>query len=241
MVAGAHPARRGHARRAARDAARLPRPGRARNTGHDRFAGGRRAAGGGHTSGHPGCPRAARAATDLRKRADADHTDRVDPRAGRPVCQDGPMTRGLRMALALTLALTGCGTDDGTASYTMDGQAMEPTIAAGQQVTGRGVPAGGYEPRHGDIVVLRRPDGWRTGSGSPDVLVRRVIAVGGEHVACCDVNGRSVRVASSSTTRMRTGSPSGRRIFTDRGSTTTTPPWWCCRLRPGLAIPLEHL
>lgn len=102
------------------------------------------------------------------------------------------MTRGCRVTLALALVLAGCGTDGGTAGYTVDTQAMEPTLTAGQRVIGRSVEAGGYQPRRGDIIVLRRPEGWRGGGTLPqnDLVVRRVIAVGGERVSCCDRQGR---------------------------------------------------
>lgn len=61
--------------------------------------------------------------------------------------------------------------------------AMEPTLSAGNRVvvTSWGEPAGG------DVVLVRTPEGWASPS---DTSVARIIAVGGQRVACCDDAGR---------------------------------------------------
>ena len=65
---------------------------------------------------------------------------------------------------------------------------MQPGITAGMTVEAKNVEPGTYQGRRGDIVVLVPPVSWPKGPG--DVLVRRVIATGGETVACCDRAGR---------------------------------------------------
>lgn len=61
--------------------------------------------------------------------------------------------------------------------------AMEPTLPAGSRV----VVTSWGEPSAGDLVLVQAPDAW----GSPaDTVVARLIASGGQRVACCDENGR---------------------------------------------------
>jgi signal peptidase I len=64
---------------------------------------------------------------------------------------------------------------------------MEPTVTAGQVITAREVGRE-YRPRHGDVVLFHPPGGrW----GDRTVLfLKRVVAVGGETIACCDPAGK---------------------------------------------------
>jgi signal peptidase I len=68
------------------------------------------------------------------------------------------------------------------ARYRMSGTSMEPTIAAGERVQAR---TGTDDVRRGDIVVFDHA--WPDGGG---LLIKRVIAVSGDTVACCDPDGR---------------------------------------------------
>lgn len=61
--------------------------------------------------------------------------------------------------------------------------AMEPTLSAGNRV----VVTSWGEPASGDVVLVRTPEGWASPS---DTSVARIIAVGGQRVACCDDAGR---------------------------------------------------
>ena len=66
--------------------------------------------------------------------------------------------------------------------YTEQSPTMENTVHPGDQmfvVTG--------SVRRGDVVVLRVP---RRVSGTDDVFVKRVIGLPGDHVACCNTQGR---------------------------------------------------
>ena len=67
-------------------------------------------------------------------------------------------------------------------AYVAD-DAMEPTLLPGDRVVV--TPWG--EPGSGDVVLVRSPDAWAVPS---DTAVVRVIAVGGQRVACCDDSGR---------------------------------------------------
>ena len=89
-------------------------------------------------------------------------------------------------------ALSGCGDARSalageTEKLTQGGVSMEPTIQAGQVITVQKVGSG-YQLRHGDIVAFHPSDDrW----GDPKATyLKRVIALGGETVACCDQAGK---------------------------------------------------
>lgn len=96
------------------------------------------------------------------------------------------------MVLLLVMAVAGCGDGDATGTgaseqFTQGGVSMEPTVRAGQVITARTV-TGTYEPRRGDVVLFRSPGGlWGDGKVP---LLKRVIAVSGETIACCDTAGK---------------------------------------------------
>lgn len=61
--------------------------------------------------------------------------------------------------------------------------AMEPTLRSGERV----LVSGWGEPQRGEVVLVRTPQDWGLSGGT---AFARVIAVGGEQVACCDESGR---------------------------------------------------
>ncbi len=95
------------------------------------------------------------------------------------------------MILVVVLAAaSGCGGDDGapqgaTEQFTQGGGSMEPGIRPGQVVSARRVT--GYTPKRGDVVLFNPPEAW-SAKGSP--MLKRVVAVGGETVACCTTAGK---------------------------------------------------
>lgn len=64
---------------------------------------------------------------------------------------------------------------------------MEPAVKAGQVITVRTLK-GGYKPTRGDVVLFHGDGPHWVNSSSP--LLKRVVAVGGETVACCTVAGK---------------------------------------------------
>lgn len=68
----------------------------------------------------------------------------------------------------------------------VDGTSMSPTLADGSTVVfDRFSP-----PARGDLAVFARPEGWESDG---DLLVKRVIAVAGDTVSCCEAgSGRLV-------------------------------------------------
>ncbi len=45
------------------------------------------------------------------------------------------------------------------------------------------------DPHRGEIVVFKAPDDWQSGTEGED-FIKRIIGVGGDHVVCCDDQGR---------------------------------------------------
>lgn len=70
----------------------------------------------------------------------------------------------------------------GQVAYVAD-DAMEPSLSAGDRVI---VTTWG-QPGPGEVVLVRSPEGW---AATAETAVSRVIAVGGQRVACCDDAGR---------------------------------------------------
>ncbi|MFC5003650.1 signal peptidase I [Dactylosporangium cerinum] len=93
-----------------------------------------------------------------------------------------------RILLCAVLLLAGCVADGPkTKQYSVGTDAMQPKLRANQPFTAKVVKAGTYKPTPGDVVVFRNPEKWGPGD---DKSVKRVIAVEGFVIACCDVNGR---------------------------------------------------
>jgi signal peptidase I len=71
--------------------------------------------------------------------------------------------------------------------FTQGGGSMEPTVKPGQVISTRAVE-GKYKPRHGDVVLFHSPGGrWGDRKAS---FLKRVIAIGGETIACCNPAGK---------------------------------------------------
>ncbi|MEV6421539.1 signal peptidase I [Streptomyces sp. NPDC051662] len=66
--------------------------------------------------------------------------------------------------------------------YTVPTNSMDPTVKAGDRVLAQRIS--GDEVRRGDVVVFKDAD-W---ANMP--MLKRVVAVGGDKIACCDTGGR---------------------------------------------------
>ncbi|MFJ1971572.1 signal peptidase I [Streptomyces sp. NPDC087903] len=121
---------------------------------------------------------------------------RTAPRSGGtdkgPVgSRTGQRLSGLAVALGLLLFLGGFGWGAVVyRPYTVPTSSMSPTIAAGDRVMAERVD--GSEVRRGDVVVFTDKT-WVSNAA----VVKRVVAVGGDTVACCTngkltVNGKQI-------------------------------------------------
>jgi signal peptidase I len=103
----------------------------------------------------------------------------------------GQRLSGLAVALGLVLFLGGCAWGAVVyRPYTVPTSSMTPTIDAGDRVLAQRVD--GSEVRRGDVVVFQDKT-WVSNS----LLVKRVVAVGGDTVSCCTdgkltVNGKQI-------------------------------------------------
>jgi signal peptidase I len=94
------------------------------------------------------------------------------------------------LVVAVAVAAGGCGRATAAIRadrFTQGGVSMEPTVKAGQVITARAVGRE-YRPRRGDIVLFHGGGGKWGDSAAP--FLKRVIAVGGETIACCDPTGK---------------------------------------------------
>ncbi|MFF7476494.1 signal peptidase I [Streptomyces sp. NPDC008092] len=103
----------------------------------------------------------------------------------------GQRLSGIAVALGIVLFLGGFGWGAVVyRPYTVPTSSMTPTIDAGDRVLGQRID--GSEVRRGDVVVFKDKS-WVTNAD----VVKRVVAVGGDTVACCTdgkltVNGKQI-------------------------------------------------
>jgi signal peptidase I len=101
----------------------------------------------------------------------------------------GPVRRMLPLLVVMVVSGAGgcAGTTatGGTDRFTQGGVSMEPTVKAGQVITVRSI-GHGYQPRRGDVVLFH---GGPWGDATA-VYLKRVVAVDGETIACCDPTGK---------------------------------------------------
>ncbi|MET8328564.1 signal peptidase I [Streptomyces sp. NPDC005181] len=95
----------------------------------------------------------------------------------------GSMLSGLAVAVGCVLFLGGFAWGAVVyAPYTVPTASMTPTVNAGDRVLAERVD--GDEVRRGDVVVFKDP-AW---GNMP--MVKRVVGIGGDKIACCEKNGR---------------------------------------------------
>ena len=151
----------------------------------------------------PGSRRATGGRAERRRQA-----KRIKRRRRRSYLKEIPILIGVALAIALVLKTFL------VQAFVIPSGSMEQTIRIGDRVlVDKLTPWFGAKPHRGDVVVFKDPGGWLKGeqnqpSGNPgpikDVmtfigllpsaneqdLIKRVIAVGGDTVRCCDKQGR---------------------------------------------------
>lgn len=73
--------------------------------------------------------------------------------------------------------------------YTIPSGSMEPTLRIGDRIVVEKLSKYARGIQRGDVVVFSGADVW-TAPGVAEDFVKRVVAVGGDHVQCCSVDGR---------------------------------------------------
>jgi signal peptidase I len=119
----------------------------------------------------------------------------------------GRTVSGLAVALGCVLFLGGFGwVAVSYRPYTVPTNSMQPTVNPGDKVLAQKVSASGV--RRGDVVVFKD----KLWGDLP--MVKRVVGVGGDTVACCDKQGRmTVNGKPVSESYLDSGSPASRTPF----------------------------
>ncbi|MGH3713538.1 MAG: signal peptidase I [Micromonosporaceae bacterium] len=74
-------------------------------------------------------------------------------------------------------------------TFYIPSQSMQHTLEIDDRVLVNKVVYDFREPARGEIVVFKAPQSWRGDPNETD-FIKRVIAVGGDHIVCCDVKHR---------------------------------------------------
>jgi signal peptidase I len=78
--------------------------------------------------------------------------------------------------------------------FTVPSVSMENTLHVGDRILVNKLAYGASSVNRGDVVVFTDPGGWldgkRQAGDNGDYLVKRVIGIPGDHVACCSTDGR---------------------------------------------------
>ncbi len=76
-------------------------------------------------------------------------------------------------------------------TFYIPSQSMEHTLEINDRVLVNKLVYDFREPARGEVVVFKAPQAWRGNPAEMD-FIKRVIAVGGDHVVCCDSEHRLV-------------------------------------------------
>ncbi|WP_425498851.1 signal peptidase I [Natronoglycomyces albus] len=74
-------------------------------------------------------------------------------------------------------------------TYYIPSGSMENTLQLNDRVLANKLVYHFSEPSRGDVVVFEAPVSWRSNLDDKD-FIKRIIAVGGDHIQCCDDQGR---------------------------------------------------
>jgi len=74
-------------------------------------------------------------------------------------------------------------------TFYIPSESMERTLLINDRVLVNKVVYDLRDPKRGEIVVFEPPADWAAGPGKDD-YIKRVIGVAGDHVICCDSDGR---------------------------------------------------
>ncbi|MGV1034450.1 MAG: signal peptidase I [Microbacteriaceae bacterium] len=109
--------------------------------------------------------------------------------------------QGLGLILLFSVGLVWVVQSFVLAIYAIPSDSMSPTLQTGDRVLVLHTGVDSQSISDGDVVVFHRPQNWPrlTGSdaGASSTLVKRVVALPGQTVSCCDVDGNLQRDGQS--------------------------------------------
>lgn len=94
----------------------------------------------------------------------------------------------LAISVVVTALLGACGGDEKT--YVVPSEAMAPTFHKSDRAVVELDAYDAADPARGDIVVFVGPDSWGAVAGGK--VIKRVIAIEGDTVQCCDPGNRVI-------------------------------------------------
>jgi signal peptidase I len=74
-------------------------------------------------------------------------------------------------------------------TFYIPSESMENTLLIDDRVLVNKVVYDMREPKRGEVVVFKPPANWHAGEGKDD-YIKRVVGIGGDHIVCCDAQGR---------------------------------------------------
>jgi signal peptidase I len=95
---------------------------------------------------------------------------------------------GAVLAALLAVAFLGATSQVAVRAEPVQSEAMDPSLRVGQHVLVAVRVPGLTKVRRGDVVLVRAPSSWVPNPGT--LLLKRVVGLPGETVACCDPQGR---------------------------------------------------
>jgi signal peptidase I len=112
-------------------------------------------------------------------------TDDEQPRRRGSFWRELPILLGVAIVVAIVVRAFVLQT------FWIPSESMQNTLEINDRVLVNKVVYHLRDPARGEIVVFRAPEGWRSNPEDKD-FIKRVIAVEGDHVACCDAEQRLV-------------------------------------------------
>lgn len=118
----------------------------------------------------------------------AQNQERAKPVRGRRI---GWLLPVLTVVIGLVMAFIGVGVlRSRYEPFRVETTAMENTVTKGTKTITRPVDDGGASVQRGDVVLFDAGAAGWPGSERGEQLVKRVVGIGGDTVACCDAQGR---------------------------------------------------
>jgi signal peptidase I len=74
-------------------------------------------------------------------------------------------------------------------TFFIPSESMEHTLNINDRVLVNKLVYDFRDPHRGEVIVFKSPMSWRSDPSEED-FIKRVIGVGGDHVVCCDAQGR---------------------------------------------------
>ncbi|KTR50402.1 signal peptidase I [Curtobacterium oceanosedimentum] len=112
-----------------------------------------------------------------------------ESRAGRPSRSGWRFLRDLAVIVVVALLASFLVKAYLVRAFSIPSGSMERTLLIGDNVLVNELVPSVVPLRRGDVVVFRDPGGWLTAEQGDD-LIKRVIGLPGDHVSCCDAQGR---------------------------------------------------